>query len=80
VYAELSGKAAMDWILYGGEDYQLIGTVSKLQSEFVEQEFGRRQLYYHIIGEVTDLFSGVQLLKKEGVTIEVLKKGYNHFA
>jgi thiamine-monophosphate kinase len=80
VYAELSGKAAMDWILYGGEDYQLIGTVSKSQAEYVEQEFGRRQLSYHIIGEVTDLFSGVQLLQKEGTTIEVPKKGYNHFA
>jgi thiamine-monophosphate kinase len=80
VYAELSGKAAMEWILYGGEDYQLIGTFSKSQAEYVEQEFGRRQLSYHIIGEVTDHFTGVQLLQKEGTTIEVPKKGYNHFA
>jgi thiamine-monophosphate kinase len=80
VYAELSGKAAMDWIFNGGEDYQLIGTVSKSDAAFVEQEFGRRQLYYQKIGEVTDLFTGVHLLKKEGTTIEVPKKGYNHFA
>jgi thiamine-monophosphate kinase len=80
VYANLSGKSAMDWILYGGEDYQLIGTVPKSQAEFVEQDFKRRQLEYHVIGEVTDLFMGVRLLKQDGKAVEVAKKGYNHFA
>jgi thiamine-monophosphate kinase len=80
LYAKLSGKAAMDWILFGGEDYQLIGTISKSQIEFVKREFERRQLEYHIIGEVTDLFTGVRLLKQDGKAVEVAKKGYNHFA
>jgi thiamine-monophosphate kinase len=81
VYAELSGKeAAMDWILYGGEDYQLVGTVSKAQAELVEQEFKRIQLDYYIIGEVKDHFTGVRLHKLDGTTVEIAKKGYNHFA
>jgi thiamine-monophosphate kinase len=80
MYAELSGKEALDWILYGGEDYQLIGTVSQAQAEFVEQEFLRKQLFFQRIGEVTDIFTGVQLLKKDGSTVDVPKKGYNHFA
>jgi thiamine-monophosphate kinase len=80
MYAELTGTEVLDWILYGGEDYQLIGTVSQAQAEFVEQEFLRKQLFFQKIGEVTDNFMGVQLLKKDGSTVEVPKKGYNHFA
>jgi thiamine-monophosphate kinase len=79
-YAELTGKTVMDWILYGGEDYQLLGTVSLAQAEFVEHELGRRQLYFQRIGVVTDIFLGVQLLTKEGAAVEIPKKGYNHFA
>lgn len=79
-YADLTGKAVMDWILYGGEDYQLVGTVSPSQANSVKQEFERNQLYFQRIGVVTDLFSGVKLTKQEGTTVEVPKKGYNHFA
>jgi thiamine-monophosphate kinase len=80
LYAELTGKSAMEWILYGGEDYQLIGTAPKSQAEFIEQEFKREQLDYHIIGEVTELFTGVRLHKQDDIVVEIAKTGYNHFA
>ncbi|MEX2461734.1 MAG: thiamine-phosphate kinase [Paenibacillaceae bacterium] len=79
IYAELSGKMVRDWILFGGEDYQLIGTVPESKVEFVERELGRQQLFFQRIGEVTDLFTGVRLLQVEGTMVEVPKKGYNHF-
>ncbi|QGQ98513.1 thiamine-phosphate kinase [Paenibacillus psychroresistens] len=80
LYAELAGKSAMDWILYGGEEYQLIGTAPKSQVAFIEQEFKKNQLDYHIIGEVTELFAGVRLLQLDDIEVEIAKKGYNHFA
>jgi thiamine-monophosphate kinase len=80
LYAENSGKAALDWILYGGEDYQLVGTVPKEQIAFLEQEFMRNNLSLYVIGEVSDQLSGVHLQKKNGTNEAVPKKGFNHLA
>jgi thiamine-monophosphate kinase len=79
-YARWTGKTALDWILYGGEDYQLVGTISPLQLALVEQEFSRRNLSFYRIGEVVDRLRGVHLQSMEGSTVEVPKNGYNHFA
>jgi thiamine-monophosphate kinase len=79
-YAEWTGKTALDWVLYGGEDYQLIGTVSPLQIELVKEEFSRRNLSFYSIGEVVDTLSGVHLQTLKGSIVEVPKNGYNHFA
>jgi thiamine-monophosphate kinase len=79
-YAGWTGNTALDWILYGGEDYQLVGTISPLQIELVKQEFSRRNLSFYTIGEVVDTLRGVHLQTLEGAAVEVPKNGYNHFA
>ncbi|MDB5052194.1 MAG: thiamine-phosphate kinase [Bacilli bacterium] len=79
-YAESRGKAVMDWVLYGGEDYQLVGTISQSQVDLVQKAFKRRQLSLHIIGEVRSDLAGVFLRNDKGLTEEVPKQGYNHFA
>jgi thiamine-monophosphate kinase len=80
MYAEISGKTALDWVLYGGEDYQLVGTVPMEQLAFLKQAFMQKNLTLYVIGEVTDQQIGVQLRRKDHTITIVPKKGYNHLA
>jgi thiamine-monophosphate kinase len=79
-YANWTGKTALDWILYGGEDYQLMGTISPRQIEYVKQAFLQRNLSIYPIGEIINSASGVHLQRADSSTAEVPKNGYNHFA
>jgi thiamine-monophosphate kinase len=78
-YAEWSGGASMDWILYGGEDYQLIGTVTAEQAADMKLRFERAGLPFYCIGEVRSDFVGVKLRSLTGAVTDVEKRGYNHF-
>lgn len=74
--AELAGEDYKDWILYGGEDYQLLACVSKKDIKKLNPEL------FTVIGEVKE--------KKENHFVEInfqdriekisdLKKTFNHF-
>jgi thiamine-monophosphate kinase len=78
-YADEQGKQAMEWIMYGGEDYQLLGTVPADQAAALQAEFQQRGLCLYVIGEVTSGKTGVELLRADGVLLAIEKKGYNHF-
>ncbi|WP_337999208.1 thiamine-phosphate kinase [Alkalihalophilus pseudofirmus] len=69
----------LDAALYGGEDFQLIGTASKETFPLIQAECKRQGISLHLIGEVIDNQPAVYL-KKENEKILLSKKGYNHFS
>lgn len=66
------------WSLFGGEDYQLLGTMTKTAFSKINQTFDQKGIQLVTIGEVTSGNADVYLNyqdKKE----KLPKKGFNHF-
>lgn len=78
-YAENSGVDPLKWILYGGEDYELLTCVPAEEFSAVEEHFRKRGLPLYRIGSVTDEWIGVRLLDRNDQVHKVDKSGYNHF-
>ncbi len=69
--AEKVGKSALDFSLFGGEDFQLVFTVNK-------KNFGNAKKLGSLIGRIT---SGKKIfLVEKGEKKELKKAGYDHFA
>ena len=66
--AQACGEDALDFALYGGEDFELVYTVSKERS---------KTAYGYCVGEITK-GSGVYLRKDDRLT-KLTKFGYDHF-
>ncbi|MFS1511293.1 thiamine-phosphate kinase [Chengkuizengella sp. SCS-71B] len=77
-YSHLIGKSAIDLILYGGEDYQLLGTASKTNVIELQRRFQQQGIPFFIIGEVVTQ-KGVHMKDSYGNIKKIHKKGYNHF-
>lgn len=75
--AQLLGKSAGDYALYGGEDYQLVFTISPEQFKLIAHVDHRIGLT--VVGEVTHHSQGVLLVAEDGATSVLEAKGYNHF-
>ncbi|UCZ53698.1 thiamine-phosphate kinase [Bacillus shivajii] len=79
--APLISKATEDkqesWMLYGGEDFQLVGTVSRHDWPKVVEAFERKQLKVKKIGYV-ERGHGQVFLIKDGVKSELKNTGYDH--
>lgn len=77
-YAREAGRDPLEWALYGGEDYVLLGTARKEQWERLERAFRQAGLPLYRIG-LAGTGEGVLLVDKEGRRRKVEKMGYNHF-
>jgi thiamine-monophosphate kinase len=71
-------KTQEESVLYGGEDFELIGTVPREQWEQLQVLFQKKNQPVTIIGMVEEGSSKV-LLKKDGDTHDLKRNGYNHF-
>jgi thiamine-monophosphate kinase len=78
-YAREVGHVPLDWMLYGGEDYQLLGTVPAAHAAKMQEGFAEQGLDFYVIGEVTSGPPQVRLRTRAGEELIVGKKGYNHF-
>lgn len=75
--AGMLGKSAVDYALYGGEDYQLVFTISPQQFALISQaDIG---VSLTVVGEVTDPSLGIVLVAENGSSSPLEAKGYNHF-
>ncbi|MFD0960873.1 thiamine-phosphate kinase [Paenibacillus chungangensis] len=61
-YAARAGVPPLDWMLYGGEDYILTGTVTGEDAAEVREAFLREGLPFYVIGQVKTGDPGVELL------------------
>ncbi|UTR13433.1 thiamine-phosphate kinase [Salipaludibacillus sp. LMS25] len=68
----------MDWVLYGGEDFQLIGTVSQENSGQLANIFKTNGLSFYLIGDVIK-GEGQVYIHHNGQNQPAQKAGYHHF-
>lgn len=73
-----SNKEIEDFVLYGGEDFQLIGTANKKNWDQIQSAFQEANIQITEIGYVTGGEPKVHLLKNHSPFI-LGKRGYNHF-
>jgi thiamine-monophosphate kinase len=78
-YSNRVEKDPMDYILYGGEDYQLIGTMQAEHAIDMQIKFQEAGLSLYIIGYVNAEASGVRLVQSSGYIVPIAKQGFNHF-
>ena len=85
-YAKELQQDPLQWILYGGEDYMLVGTMNREQIDHVAESFRQAGLPFYIIGfveagepEVELLTSRMKQAQAGQRRIKLAKRGYNHF-
>lgn len=81
-FAAETNKSALNWLLYGGEDYVLLGTapcdaMPRLRQMFASYEGGA--IPFFVIGHASEGPPGVKLSCKDRRMLRIEKKGYNHF-
>jgi len=73
-------RSPLDLALYGGEDYELLFTVSPKEADDVikllKKELGTR---VSVIGEIKEEQEGIKLEDLQGKVSDLQPKGYNHF-
>jgi thiamine-monophosphate kinase len=81
--AEVAGEDAAGWALSGGEDYELLFTVSPESStgiqEMIEKRTGTR---CHVVGRIIDEKEGIQVCLDDGRKLSLPEEsaGWDHFA
>lgn len=80
-YARKTGADPLDWILDGGEDYELLFT-TKTPVEKIQKAFASRKIETPVswIGRVVEGPSGVRLLDAKGKLLRRAAKTFQHFA
>ncbi|UVI31156.1 thiamine-phosphate kinase [Paenibacillus spongiae] len=90
-YAHSCGLDPLDWLLYGGEDYVLLGTISAEDAAPAKSAMAAEGMPMYLIGSVEPGEPGVDLIRTAdgsgggaGRPKErrepIRPKGYNHFA
>ncbi len=75
--AKVMGKSLLEWILYGGEDYELLFAVPPNKKEKLKQTLS---FPHTLIGEIVDRDQGIYLKKRGGNRTKIEDRGYNHFS
>ncbi len=78
-YASDCGVNPAEWMLYGGEDYVLLGTAAKASETAVKEAFRAEGLPFFVIGHTEEGPPSVELLTEGGLRRALHKRGYNHF-
>lgn len=79
-YAHENDINPLDWVLYGGEDYVLLGTVDKEHEPAMRECFRAEGIPLFIIGEVEAGNPDVVMVTASGAYKNLAKLGYNHFS
>ena len=78
-YATVARQDPLDWALFGGEDYQLLGTITRENWGKCKQMAYAKGFSLIAIGRVEEGSAEVEL-EKELQCVLLQKRGYNHFA
>jgi len=69
-------QSFLKWVLYGGEDYELLFTVPPNKRKLVQEEL---DFSCSLIGEVVDKREGISIINKRGTRTRIEGGGYDHF-
>ena len=75
--AVMLGRDPLDFALFGGEDYQLLFTISPDRWSGLPEVLGGEAVT--VIGQVTPAEEGVMIVYPDGKTAPLAPGGYNHF-
>lgn len=93
-YAAAQGIDPLEWMLYGGEDYVLLGTIERTAASAAKELFLQEGIPFYIIGETEAGEASVELARvprsggRRTATqpgepplrrVKLEKRGYNHF-
>jgi thiamine-monophosphate kinase len=77
--ARLAGQSALEWALYGGEDYQLLFTAPQLAvSRIKELLWLATGTLVSVIGEMLPPEAGMQLCAPDGTVQPLAARGWDH--
>jgi thiamine-monophosphate kinase len=91
-YASSVGIDPLEWMLYGGEDYVLLGTIASEHTEAMRAAFHHEGIPFFIIGETEMGEPAVELIRHDQAVeqkelpshlekrVLLKKRGYNHFS
>ncbi|MDM5297056.1 thiamine-phosphate kinase [Bacillus pumilus] len=69
----------LEWVLFGGEDFVLTGTIPEADWTSFEKQCKEKEVKVTQIGQVVhDQYAGVNLKENDQQT-KLMKRGYNHF-
>lgn len=72
------GRDPLEWALHGGEDYELLFTVSPGRAGEISAVLEDAGVPVTVVGEITGPEKG-HLLRREGRTVPLEGRGFNHF-
>lgn len=78
-YAKMRGREPSEYALAGGEDFELLFTVSSSGSKRLIQLQQRGQMKATRIGQIRPGREGIMLITKEGRMRALKEEGYEHF-
>ncbi len=79
-YARKQQASIREWVCYGGEDYQLLGTVAQSAWPSLEKQMKEAGIALSAIGRVEEGTSAVLWIDQNGRQSPLKAKGYNHFS
>ena len=75
--AAVLGCNFWDWVLYGGEDYELLMTIPPGHVAAAKKALGTSLT---VIGKVLDKAEGIKMLAEKHAVVELKRRGFDHFA
>lgn len=79
MFAKTNKLDFKELVLYGGEEYEIVGTIPKTKINYAQKIARETGENIHIIGKIVDRPSEVYMIKK-GKRIKIEKKGWVHLA
>jgi thiamine-monophosphate kinase len=77
-FAQDNGLVLKDLVYYGGEEYEIIATVSKTNLEKVRRLAQKLKLKLYVIGRVEEGKGRVSVLSQRGMRLHLREGGYVH--
>jgi thiamine-monophosphate kinase len=74
-----SKQEQLEWVYYGGEDFQLVGTASKDTYEKIKEKAKKMNVRITKIGQVLPRSNTLVSIRNNGDKKELKKMGFNHF-
>lgn len=77
--AEFLGTDSRKWVLFGGEDYELLFTAAPKSIAPLQKAFAKLGSSFKVVGQILPKKAGIHLRSMEDKLSPLAPKGWNHF-